>query len=177
MGDDLDMPGEFQGLPLHVLLVHGVIVLIPLAALLTVLSAVWPAARRRLGIITPLVALAALISVPVAVNAGEWLYDRVFTVTPLIQEHADLGKTMIWFAIGLFVASLLAWGVPALMTRRSKEPAAPWIGVVVAVVAVVLSGAAVVQVVRVGEAGSRAVWTGSFCSVPYENGQCPTASS
>ena len=64
------MPGEFQGLPLHVLLVHGVIVLIPLAALLTVLSAVWPAARRRLGIITPLVALAALIAVPVADSAS-----------------------------------------------------------------------------------------------------------
>ena len=52
------MPGEFQGSALHVLLVHAVIVLIPLAALLTVLSAVWPAARRRLGIITPLAALA-----------------------------------------------------------------------------------------------------------------------
>jgi hypothetical protein len=176
MGDDLDMPGEFRGLPLHVLLVHGVIVLIPLAALLTVLSAVWPAARRRLGIITPLVGLAALIAVPVAVNAGEWLYDRVF-MTPRIQEHADLGGTMLWFAIGLFVASLLAWGVPALLARRSKDAPAAWIGVVVAVVVVVLSGAAVVQVVRVGEAGSRAVWTNSFCAVPYQDGQCPTASS
>ena len=166
------MPGEFQGLPLHVLLVHGVIVLIPLAALLTVLSAVWPAARRRLGIVTPLVALAALISVPVAVNAGEWLYDRVF-VTPLIQEHANLGSTLLWFAIGLFVASLLAWGVPVLLGRRSKDAPAPWIGVVVAVVAVALSAAAVVQVVRVGEAGSRAVWTNSFCAVPVENGACP----
>jgi hypothetical protein len=174
MGDDLDMPGEFQGLPLHVLLVHGVIVLIPLAALLTVLSAVWPAARRRLGIITPLVALAALIAVPVAVKAGEWLYDRVFP-SELIQEHANLGSTMIWFAIGLFVASLLAWGVPVLLARRSKDAPPPWVGVVVAVVAVALSAAAVVQVVRVGEAGSRAVWTDSFCSEPLVNQTCPTA--
>ena len=173
MGDDLDMPGEFQGLPLHVLLVHGVIVLIPLAALLTVLSAVWPAARRRLGIFTPLVGLAALISVPVAAEAGEWLYERVF-ITPLIQEHADLGSTMKWFAIGLFVASLLAWGVPVLLARRSTQPPPPWIGVVVAIVAVVLSGVAVVQVVRVGEAGSRAVWTNSFCAEPLgADGTCP----
>jgi hypothetical protein len=49
------------------------------------------------------------------------------------------------------------------------------VGVVVAVVAVVLSGAAVVQVVRVGEAGSRAVWTDSFCAVPLENQTCPPA--
>ena len=55
------MLDEFQGLPTHILLVHAVIVLVPIAALLTVLSAVWPAARRRLGIITPLVGLVALI--------------------------------------------------------------------------------------------------------------------
>ena len=48
------MPDEFNGLPIHILLVHAVVVLVPLAALLTMLSAVWPAARRRIGIITPL---------------------------------------------------------------------------------------------------------------------------
>jgi hypothetical protein len=182
MGDDLDMPGEFRGLPLHVLLVHGVIVLIPLAALLTVLSAVWPAARRRLGIITPLVALVALIAVPITQNAGEWLLQRAYAAqgtsasAQLVQEHANLGRTMLWYAIGLFVASLLVWGVPLLLSRRSKQAPAPWIGVVVAVVAVVLSGLAVVQVVRVGESGSTAVWTGGFCSEPIEaNGTCPTA--
>jgi hypothetical protein len=175
LGDDLVMPGEFQGLPLHVLLVHGVIVLIPLAAFLTVLAAVWPAARRRLGIVTPLVSLIALILVPVATNAGNWLLERVH-VTPLIQEHADLGGTMIWFAIGLFIASLLVWGVPLLLARRSKQAPAPWIGVVIAVVAVILSGAAFVQVVRVGEAGSKAVWTNSFCEQPLgADGTCPTA--
>ena len=52
---------EFNGLPLHILIVHAVVVGIPLAALLTVLSAVWPAARRRLGIVTPIVALFALV--------------------------------------------------------------------------------------------------------------------
>ncbi len=176
------MPGEFQGLPLHVLLVHGVIVLIPLAALLTVLSAVWPAARRRIGIFGPLVALAALIAVPITTNAGEWLLVRAYAAqgtgpsAELVLEHANLGRTMIWYAIGLFVASLLAWGVPLLWARRSDEAPPPWVGVVVAIVAVVLSGLAVVQVVRVGEAGSRAVWTGGFCSEPLgANNTCPTA--
>ena len=176
------MPGEFQGLPLHVLLVHGVIVLIPLAALLTVLSAVWPAARRRIGIFGPLVALAALIAVPITTNAGEWLLLRAYAAqgtgpsVQLVQEHASLGRTMLWFAIGLFVASLLVWGVPLLMARRSKDAPPPWVGVVVAVIAVVLSGLAVVQVVRVGESGSKAVWTGGFCSEPIQaNNTCPTA--
>ncbi len=61
--------------------------------------------------------------------------------------------------------------------RRAQEhqPApAPWVGVVIAVLAVVVAGAATFQVFRVGEAGSKAVWEGSFCSVPLDSaGTCP----
>jgi len=167
------MINEVNGLPAHVLLVHAVIVLIPLAAFLTVLAAVWPAARRRLGIITPLVALAALIAVPITTNAGQWLLARVHQ-TQLIEEHVQLGDTMLWFAIGLFVAALIAWGLPTAIVRSTGRPPAPWVGVVIAVLAVALSGAATVQVVRVAEAGSRAVWTGSFCEQPVTaQGTCP----
>jgi len=169
------MVNEINGLPAHILLVHAVVILIPLAALLTVLSAVWPAARRRLGIITPLTALVALILVPVATNAGEWLQARVHN-TPLISAHVDLGGTMLYFAAGLFVAALIAWGVPTLLTRNSRKAPPPWVGVVVAVIAVALAGASVVQVVRVGESGSKAVWTGSFCPSPVNaDGSCPAA--
>lgn len=170
------MPEQINGLPLHILLVHGVIVFVPLAALLVVISAVWPAARRRLGFITPLVALVALVLTPIAANAGSWLLARLYAITPAIQEHADLGATMLWYSIGLFVAALLVWGVPLLLTRRSNEPPAPWIGVLVAVIAIVLAGASAVQVVRVGEAGSKAVWAeGTFCQEPVVNGSCPAA--
>lgn len=169
------MIDEVNGLPAHILLVHAVVVLIPLAAVLTVLAAVWPAARRRLGIITPLVALAALIVVPITTQAGEWLLARVHQ-TPLIAEHVRLGDTMLWFAIGLFVVALLAWGLPTAVLRSTKQPPAPWVGVVIAVLAVLAASAATVQVVRVGEAGSRAVWEGSFCPVPLDaGGTCPAS--
>jgi hypothetical protein len=36
------------GLPAHILLVHAVVGLVPVTALLVVLVAVWPAARRLL---------------------------------------------------------------------------------------------------------------------------------
>lgn len=169
------MFGEINGLPVHVLVVHAVVVLIPLAALLTVLSAVWPAARRRLGVITPLVALLALGSAWVAREAGEWLAARVAD-TPLIAEHTELGGNMLLFAIGLFVAALLAWGIPTLLARRSGGAQPPWVGVVVALIAVALAGASVFQVFRVGESGSKAVWTGSFCATPVAaDGSCPAA--
>ena len=39
----------FNGLPLHILLNHFIVVLGPLTAILAILCVVWPAARRRLG--------------------------------------------------------------------------------------------------------------------------------
>jgi hypothetical protein len=169
------MINEVNGLPTHILLVHAVVVLIPLAALLTVLAAVWPAARRRLGIFTPLAALAALIVVPITTQAGEWLLARVHQ-TPLIEEHVRLGDTMLWFAIALFVVALIAWGLPTAVVKSTGRPPAPWLGVVIAILAVVVAAAATVQVVRVGEAGSRAVWEGSFCPDPVNaEGTCPAA--
>ncbi len=166
---------EFNGLPLHILIVHVLVLGIPLSALLTVLSAVWPAARRRIGIVGPIVALLVLITVPIAQNAGAWLMARVGE-TPLVQEHAGLGDTMLWFAIGLFVASLVAWGVPFLMARQQRT-VPTWLTAVVAVVAIGLSAAAVVQVVRTGESGSRAVFTGNFCAEPLAaDGSCPATS-
>ncbi|RFA17912.1 DUF2231 domain-containing protein [Subtercola boreus] len=102
------LPYEVNGLPLHILLVHVVVIVLPAAALMTVLGAVWPAFRRRLGVLTPLVALIGLVSVPLATNAGEWLEARV-TSTPLIQAHVALGDTLLPWAVGLFLVSLGIW--------------------------------------------------------------------
>ncbi|MDF2442248.1 MAG: hypothetical protein JWR01_451 [Subtercola sp.] len=98
----------FNGLPLHILLVHVVVIVLPAAALLTVLGAVWPAFRRKLGVLTPIVALVGLISVPLATNAGEWLEARVNS-TPLIQAHVALGDTLLPWAVGQFVLATAIW--------------------------------------------------------------------
>lgn len=101
-------PVEINGLPAHVLLVHLTVVLIPAAALCVVLSAWWPRARRWLGILTPLVGLAALVMVPITTNAGEWLAARLGDA-PLIERHEELGKLMLWWAIALFVVGVGQW--------------------------------------------------------------------
>src|SRR5882762_1920379 len=61
-----------NGLPAHVLLVHLVVVLIPVSAVLVVLVAAWPAARRRLDVLTAALGVAALVAVPITTDAGEW---------------------------------------------------------------------------------------------------------
>ena len=83
---------------------------------------------------------------------------------------------MLWFAIGLFVASLAGLG-RAVPDGRQQRTVPTWLTAVVAVVAIGLSAAAVVQVVRTGESGSTAVFTGNFCAEPLAaDGSCPATS-
>ena len=66
------------GLPAHALLVHAMVVLAPLTALLEILCAIWPAARRRL--VWLVLAFAAAVRGAHAtdhLDAGEWLYDQL----------------------------------------------------------------------------------------------------
>ncbi|SEN70780.1 hypothetical protein E3O25_08500 [Cryobacterium sp. TMT1-3] len=168
----MNIDWEFNGLPLHVLIVHAVVIVVPLAALCAVLTAFWPAARRRLGVVTPLVALAALVLVPMAVQAGEWLQSRLVNVTPLLGTHTSLGKTMLPWVIVLFLAAALQWFwyryVEAEGARFSSAVPSHRGRLVATIVLdlVILAGAigSVVLVALIGESGSRAVWTGLFTS-------------
>ena len=177
---------EINGLPAHVLLVHAVVVLLPLASVALVLSVLWPTARRRLGIVTPLLALVGLILVPITTSAGEYLESK-FGDSPLIEKHADLGDKLLPFAIGLFVVALAHW-VWSLRLRRQAETTAAPVGsgaggggvavaertstvtatstatkvgnVVFAVLGVVIAALTVWMVVRIGDSGAQAVWGG-----------------
>jgi hypothetical protein len=167
------MDYQFAGLPLHVLLVHFVAIVVPAAALCTVLAAAWPAARRRLGIVTPIIALCALIAVPITTEAGEWLEERVGH-TALISAHEALGRTLLPWAIATFAVALVQWAWfrffsapdarfrPAVSSRALRLTITLVLAVAVAVAAV----GAVVTVVLIGESGARAVWTGSYSDTP-----------
>ncbi|WP_349897187.1 hypothetical protein [Parafrigoribacterium soli] len=157
---------EIAGLPLHVLLVHLTVIVVPVAALATVLTAVWPTARRRLGVVTPIIALVALIAVPITVEAGEWLEERVGE-TALVEAHAALGKTLLPWAVAVFAVALVQWawfrfGAPRMPARSSRLVVTIVLAVAVAVTAV----GSVLTVVQIGESGARAVWTGSFQQNP-----------
>jgi hypothetical protein len=106
------MPTTISGLPAHILLVHFVVVLVPAAAALVIVAAVWPAARRWLNWLPPLAALGALVAVPITTNAGHWLLNHLNAeVTPAIRHHQALGNQMLPWAIALFAASLVVWGI------------------------------------------------------------------
>ncbi len=154
------LPAGVDGLPLHPLVVHLVVVLVPVAAFTVLVSAIWPAARERLGWITPALALLALISVPIAESSGEALLEEV-QVSARTAIHAGLAEELLPWVSGLALWSVAvhAWGIrvrggTGIAGRPRRLVAAALI-----VGAVVLSVGSTVQVVRIGDSGARSVWT------------------
>jgi len=149
-----------NNLPAHVLLVHAVVVLIPLAALMTVLSAVWPTVGRRLGVLTPIVAFVGLVFVPLTTEAGEWL-EAHLPASDLIERHTAFGDGVLPWAAGLTVLAVVGWlqRSPWAVGRPGAAVlAATWARIVVPVLAVVVATGSVVLVVQAGDSGAKAAW-------------------
>jgi hypothetical protein len=144
------------GLPAHALLVHALVVLAPLTALLEILCALWPAARRRLVWLVVAFAVVTTALTPVTVNAGEWLYDRESHHRDVLNTHAERGGWMIYFSVAMLVVAVAL----ALLHWRESRAAKPGTGVnlAVAVLAIAVGTASIVQVVRIGDSGAQSVW-------------------
>ena len=162
------MPTFYDGLPLHVLLVHATTVLVPLAALVVLALLVRSRWRTRYGIAGGLVVLAALGTVPLATSTGEGLQNAL-PRDPLIEKHVQLADSLLPLMIVLAVG-FVGWVLLDQYRRRlvgSDGPGTPgraapaWMGPVAALLLVVAGVGAVgsvVQVVRIGHAGSTASW-------------------
>lgn len=111
-----------QGLPAHVFLVHAVVILVPLSALMLLLIAFWPAARQRFSLLATVLSAVTLVFVPITTEAGSWLshhLPRTPENTPLIRAHAQLGDSMLPWAIGLFVVTAVIAGREFVRSRKA----------------------------------------------------------
>lgn len=146
-----------NGLPIHPLVVHGVVVLLPLAILGTIALAVRPDWRQRYGVVVVGIAAAATALIPVATSSGEALEKHVGDP----GNHAALGDQLIWFALPLL---LLVTAMVYLDRRDRAEGSTTTTGTsngairIIAGLAVVAACAAGFQVYRVGDSGARAAW-------------------
>ena len=167
-----------DGIPVHPLLVHAVVVLLPLAALgglVIALRATW---RRRFGIAVLAVTAAGVAAVPLATKTGAQL-RAVLPANPAIEEHASLGNNVLPFALAFGVAVLLLV-IAGRLADREREAAVngkrdvetaggadvrvtrTWrrVAIVAAALVAFTGVATTVQLVRVGHSGSAAVWHG-----------------
>jgi hypothetical protein len=141
----------FRGLPVHVLLLHATVVLVPLTCVLTIGVAVWPRVRSLAA--WPMVALNVVMVVVVwlTAQAGKRLEARLGGASnPEIAHHASLGSNLIWFALALLVTSVV---VAALRTRRGGA-----VRIGTGALAVVVGLATLGWCFQVGESGATAVW-------------------
>jgi uncharacterized membrane protein len=151
---------EINGVPLHPLVVHAVVVLGPLAALTGLAYAAVP--RWRWLLRWPLVALAVVTAVAtvVATQAGQALLDLRPELEPLVEEHEEYGELLRNVALGyVLVSAVAAWalgGVSALASGRGARETR--FGIPVAVVLAAASVGLLVVLFLAGDSGARAVW-------------------
>ena len=164
------MPTFISDLPVHVLVVHAVVVLVPLAVLGTIVVVLSPAARRRYGWLVVVVTVAATLSIPLATSSGEGLEHRL-PRTALLAAHTHLGDELLVFVAGMLVALVAVMVLhqrggtlarpegPGTMTTPRLSGRIRLLAGVLAALAVVLAVVSAVQVYRIGDSGARAAWS------------------
>jgi hypothetical protein len=161
-----------DGIPAHPLVVHAVVVLLPLAAVGTLLVVARPRWRRELGVWVLLLALVGVATVPVAQRTGVELAASFGGGSPLVAVHAARATALLPAALVflLLLAATVLVGrradaarpqvggaAHALVTRADPvrlQRVTLALGVLAALAGIVVTG----LVVWIGHAGSVAVW-------------------
>ena len=148
-----------NGLPVHALVVHVVVVLLPLFALVTVAFVVRP--QWRPGLPWAILGNAGVFATTfVATQSGENLQTRLSNLTNshVATHHGELGADLRYFAFAQLAASLVAWVLVGTSSRTRSKPAGLPAVALALVLVVVAGGAATVWTYRVGDSGAQAVW-------------------
>ncbi len=146
------IPEEVWGLPLHPLVIHAVVVLVPLTAIGAILMALRPRFTKRFGVIVVIGAIVSTVSAFLAKESGETL-ARTRAVS---GEHVMAGDVVplpvLGFAVLLTVFWLFGRGVPGNRARPV------WLKLL-AVVVVAAAVACTYLVVIAGHTGALSVWS------------------
>jgi hypothetical protein len=141
----------FAGLPVHIMVIHAVVVLIPLSALGAILIAVRPKALRLFGATTIIGAAVGAVAAFIAKESGEQLATRV----GYPQPHTDYGDIFpLYASIYLVVVTgfwFFARGIPL---NRNRPVWLKVFGAVVIVAAIAITYFTIIT----GHTGSEATW-------------------
>lgn len=142
-----NLPETINGLPLHPLVVHAPIVLVPLIGVLAILMAIFPRFSYRFG---PLIAAGAWVAAGAAYLAAE-TGEMLAETKDLPLPHADYGEKMPWFAVAQAAAISVFW----LLDRSGRVGG---MRVIVALITVATAMAAGYWIYLTGDSGATEVW-------------------
>ena len=135
----------FLGLPVHVLITHVVVVLLPLSAFALISLVFLPKLRKNYLLLTLIGLGVSVVAAFIAKESGEALSYRVGTPS----VHTEWGEKTLLIAVALFVSALI-WQF--LLKKKNKFTfIAGYVGVILAIAALVISYLA-------GHSGAKASW-------------------
>jgi uncharacterized membrane protein len=143
--------GSVAGLPLHPLVIHAAIVLIPLAAISALVMSYLPSFSRRYGKVTLVIALVAQTSLFLAKVTGE-AFEEILDKD--VGNHAELGEIAPFITLPMVALIYLRWR----LDRSGANIGSPWVRRLTSLALIVASLASIVIVVLVGHSGAESVW-------------------
>lgn len=138
-----------NGLPVHPLVVHASVVLIPLMSVATILVAFIPSWRKPAAVWIVAANAVVVVIAFVTKQSGEVLEERLGEESQALETHSEHGDLLPWFAVGLLLASILV----LLASRRGG------VLVPISIVAAIVAGiTAVYWTYLTGDSGAKSVW-------------------
>jgi hypothetical protein len=143
--------GTLAGLPLHPLLVHSAIVLVPLVAIGALVMSYLPSFSRRHGRLILILAVLAQVSVFLAKMSGE-AFSEILNKN--VEKHAELGEIAPLATLPMVVLIYLRWR----MDRAGSSIGNAAVRRLTSIALVIASLVSLVVIFLVGHAGATSVW-------------------
>jgi hypothetical protein len=150
--DELGGPFDLIfGLPVHPLVVHAAVVLVPSVALAGIAMSYIPSFSRRYGKAILILAALAQASLFLARQSGESFEERL---GKNIERHAQLGEIAPFTFIPLLVLLYLRWR----LDREGATTGSPAIRRLVSILLVAAALFALIYILLTGHSGADSVW-------------------
>ncbi|MFC9694109.1 DUF2231 domain-containing protein [Kribbella sp. NPDC056951] len=154
-------------LPMHVLVIHAAVLVLPVSALTAIVFALVPRWRWLLRWPVLLLGVGSLVLAYVAKESGEAFVAAVPTLQKAVQVHQERGDLLFWFclifAVAAVAAFLLLGGPSALASGKgAKEGRGRPLELVTSAAVIVIGVLVIYQTIRTGDAGAKAVWDGQL---------------
>lgn len=143
--------GSVAGLPLHPLVIHASIVLIPLVAIGALVMSYLPSFSRRYGKLILVIAAVAQVSLFLAKVTGE-AFEEILDKD--MGNHAELGEIAPFITLPMVALIYLRWR----LDRSGATVGSAWVRRLTSIALVMASLASIAVIVLVGHSGAESVW-------------------
>jgi len=150
--DELGGPFDLVfGLPVHPLVVHSAVVLVPLVAIAGLAMSYIPSFSRRYGKAVLILAVIAQLALFASKLSGESFEERLGKE---VERHAELGDIAPFTFIPLLILLYLRWR----LDREGATTGSPSIRRLISILLVISALLALVYIFLTGHSGADSVW-------------------